>query len=145
MQITRASEYAIRAILYMAHHPHREVVLKKDICRSQDITPAFLTKIFQPLIKCGIIGSQRGVGGGFFLALKPEEISLLDVIRAQEGDILLNTCLEAPGTCNRDQVCPVHGTWAELRQTLLKSLSGKTFADLLQNEEDLLSRNPAQK
>jgi len=138
MQITRASEYAIRAILYMAHQPYREVVLKKDICRSQDITPAFLTKIFQPLIKCGIIGSQRGVGGGFFLARRPEEISLLDVIRAQEGDILLNTCLESPGSCSRDQVCPVHGTWAELRQTLLQSLSGKTFADLLSNEQELL-------
>jgi len=143
MQITRASEYAIRAILYMAHQPYREVVLKKDICKSQDVTPAFLTKIFQPLIKCGIIGSQRGVGGGFYLARKPEEITLLDVIRAQEGEILLNTCLESPGTCERDTICPVHGTWAELRQTLLKSLADKTFADLLQNELEILGKRSA--
>jgi len=137
MQITRASEYAIRAVLFMARSPYRDVVLKKDICRTQDITPAFLTKIFQPMIKHGIIGSQRGVGGGFFLARRPEEISLLDVIRAQEGEILLNTCLEAKGACSRDMICPVHSTWKELRQSMLQSLSGKTFIDLLQTEQEM--------
>ncbi|MCA1796222.1 MAG: Rrf2 family transcriptional regulator, partial [Geobacteraceae bacterium] len=67
MVITRATEYAVRAVLYMAKSPPGEIILKKDICATQGVTPAFLTKIFQPLVKAGLIGSQRGVGGGFYL------------------------------------------------------------------------------
>jgi len=81
--ITRATEYAIRAVLYMACQPQGEIVLKKDICRVQEITPAFLTKILQPLIKAGIVGSQRGVGGGFFLAKTPADITLFDIVKTQ--------------------------------------------------------------
>jgi Rrf2 family protein len=138
MLITRATEYAIRAVLYLAKQPSGEVVLKKDICRTQDITPAFLTKIFQPMIKCGLVGSQRGVGGGFYLAKKPEEISLLDVVQAQEGEILFNYCLEEPGTCKRDQICPVHDAWEKVRGEVTTALLGVTFDELVRDEEKKL-------
>ena len=135
MLITRATEYAIRAILYLSKQPPKEIVLKKDICKSQDITPAFLTKILQPLIKEGIVGSQRGVGGGFFLIKSPEEISLLDIVEAQEGTLLLNQCMAGPGTCERDVFCPVHGAWKEVREELTGTLSRYTFAELAAKEK----------
>ena len=135
MLITRASEYAIRAVLYLAKQPSGEVVLKKDICKTQDITPAFLTKIFQPMIKCSIISSQRGVGGGFYLAKKPENISLLDVVQAQEGEILFNYCLEEPGTCKRDILCPVHDAWGKIRGQVTSALQGVKSDELVRDEE----------
>ncbi len=136
MLITRATEYAIRAVLYLAKQPPKEIVLKKDICKTQDITPAFLTKILQPLIKEGIVGSQRGVGGGFYLIKSPEEISLLDIVQVQEGTLLLNQCLAAPGTCERDVFCPMHGAWSEVREDLRSTLSRHTFADLVAKEKE---------
>lgn len=135
MLITRATEYAIRAVLYLAKQPAGDVVLKKDICKTQDITPAFLTKIFQPLIKAGIVGSQRGVGGGFYLAKNPEEISLLDIIQAQEGKLLFNYCLEEAGTCDRDKTCPVHDAWGRVRTQVTTALEGVTFDELVRDEE----------
>ncbi|PLY00243.1 MAG: Rrf2 family transcriptional regulator [Desulfuromonas sp.] len=139
MLITRATEYAIRAVLYLSKQPPKEVVLKKDICKSQDITPAFLTKILQPLIKKGIVGSQRGVGGGFYLTRDPAEISLLDIVEAQEGPLLLNTCLEQPGTCERDVFCPVHGAWSQIREDLSNTLSDYTFAELVDREKEKIN------
>ena len=136
MLITRATEYAIRAILYLAKQPPKEIVLKKDICKTQDITPAFLTKILQPLIKAGIVGSQRGVGGGFYLIKSPEDISLLDIVEAQEGTLLLNQCMAGPGTCERDVFCPVHGAWSEVRDELTRTLSRHTFAELVAKERE---------
>ena len=136
MLITRATEYAIRAILYLAKQPAKEIVLKKDICKSQDITPAFLTKILQPLIKVGIVGSQRGVGGGFYLIKSPEEISLLDIVEAQEGTLLLNQCMAGPGSCERDVFCPVHGAWKEVRKELTGTLASHTFAALVAKEKE---------
>ncbi len=145
MLITRATEYAIRAVLYLAKQPAGEVVLKKEICRTQDITPAFLTKIFQPLIKGGIVGSQRGVGGGFFLTTAPEKITLLDIIQAQEGEVLFNYCLEKPGICKRDKTCPVHDSWGNIRKTVTTTLRGVTFDQLLRDEEKKMQADTSKK
>lgn len=128
--ITRATEYAIRAILHMSRQPAGEVVYKKDICKAQDITPAFLTKILQPLIKDGIVGSQRGVGGGFYLAKAPAEITLLDIIKSQEGPVYLNQCMIEEGSCEREFFCPVHGAWAQIRKEFMATLSRYDFASL---------------
>jgi len=136
--ITRATEYAIRAILYMAKQPRGEIVFKKDICKTQKITPAFLTKILQPLIKAGIVGSQRGVGGGFYLVKAPSEITLLDVVQAQEGPLYLNQCLIDSGSCERDIFCPVHGAWKEVRTDLLATLGRYNFAQLAEKESENL-------
>jgi len=133
--ITRATEYAIRAVLHLAAQPEGEIVLKKDICREQDITPAFLTKILQPLIKVGVVGSQRGVGGGFYLLKKPAEITLLDILEAEEGPLYLNQCLVEPGNCERDAFCPVHGAWHEIRRELSSVLQNYNFAQLLERQK----------
>lgn len=138
MIITRATEYAIRAILYMSRQPTGEIIYKKDICKEQEITPAFLTKIFQPLIKDGIVGSQRGVGGGFYLAKTPAEITLLDVIKSQEGPVYLNQCLVEGDSCEREFFCPVHGAWAQIRKEFMATLSRYDFASLAAQQNDKL-------
>ena len=139
MIITRATEYAIRAILYMSRHPAGEIIYKKDICKEQEITPAFLTKILQPLIKDGIVGSQRGVGGGFYLAKDPAEITLLDVVKSQEGPVYLNQCMIKEGNCEREFFCPVHGAWADIRQEFMKTLAKYDFSSLATQQEKILS------
>jgi Rrf2 family protein len=145
--ITRASEYAIRAILHMSRQPVGEIVYKKDICKAQDITPAFLTKILQPLIKDGIVGSQRGVGGGFYLAKAPAEITLLDIIKSQEGPVYLNQCLIEKGACEREFFCPIHGAWAQIRTEFMATLSRYDFASLAAKQGAALpvSSSPAEK
>ena len=114
----------------MATHPPGDIVYKRDICKAQDITPAFLTKILQPLIKEGIVGSQRGVGGGFFLTRDPAEITLLDVVKTQEGPVYLNQCLIEEGSCSREFFCPVHGAWKEIREEFMAMLDRYDFASL---------------
>ena len=135
MVITRATEYAIRAVLYMAKFPQGEIILKKDICKTQDVTPAFLTKIFQPLVKAGIIGSQRGVGGGFFLKKDPADITIYDVYKIEEDPMYINKCLCGRGICERDSYCPVHQAWKSVRNGIIGQLCEYNFADLARQEE----------
>lgn len=130
MVITRATEYAIRTLIFLARQPSATIVLKKDICRTQNVTPAFLTKILQPLIKRGIVSSQRGVGGGFLLACDPHNISVLDVLEAQEGSLSLNHCLAAENFCRRDSYCAVHKLWAEAQAEMVKVLKSQSIAEL---------------
>lgn len=138
MIITRATEYAIRAILHMSRQPAGEIIYKKDICKAQDITPAFLTKILQPLIKQGIVGSQRGVGGGFYLAKAPAEITLFDIVNSQEGPVYLNQCLIEDNNCEREFFCPVHGAWEQIRKEFMGILSRYDFASLAAQQNDSL-------
>lgn len=138
MIITRATEYAIRTIIYLAQQPIGEVILKKDICRTQGVTPAFLTKILQPLIKCGIVSSQRGVGGGFLLAKNPEHITLLDIFQSQEGILKLNHCLIDDEFCARDAFCGAHEVWNEAQQALSAVLLRYSIADIVRRQQQKL-------
>lgn len=138
MVITRATEYAVRTVVFLAQQPKNEIVLKKDICRTQDVTPAFLTKILQPLIKVGIVSSQRGVGGGFLLAKDPSDITLLDVLQAEEGELRLNHCLVDIQTCHRDSYCSAHEVWQEAQDEMAKVLQRYSIADLVLRQKEKL-------
>jgi Rrf2 family protein len=134
--ITRATEYAVRTVLYLAQQPTNDIVLKKDICRTQDVTPAFLTKILQPLIKVGIVSSQRGVGGGFLLAKDPNEITMLDILQAEEGQLKLNHCLVDADFCHRDGYCSAHEVWQLTQLKMSEVLKKFTIADLVRREKE---------
>jgi Rrf2 family protein len=134
--ITRATEYAIRTVIFLAKQPPGEIVLKKDICRTQDVTPAFLTKILQPLIKAGIVSSQRGVGGGFLLARDPQKINLLDLLEAEEGPLKLNHCLVDNGVCLRETYCAAHRVWDESQNEMVRVLKKYSIAELAAKEKN---------
>lgn len=138
MVITRATEYAIRTVVFLAQQPKNEIVLKKDICRTQDVTPAFLTKILQPLIKAGVVTSQRGVGGGFLLAKDPSEITLLDIFQAEEGQLKLNHCLLDEDACHRDSYCAVHQVWHEAQDEMIQVLEKYSIEELVRKEKEKL-------
>ena len=140
MVITRATEYAIRTVIYLGQQPKNEIVLKKDICRTQNVTPAFLTKILQPLIKAGIVSSQRGVGGGFLLCKDPAEITLLDILQAEEGQLKLNHCLLDHDSCQRNSHCPAHEVWHEAQEEMIQTLKKYSIADLVRREKEKLAQ-----
>ncbi|MBN1958524.1 MAG: Rrf2 family transcriptional regulator [Desulfuromonadales bacterium] len=139
MVITRATEYAVRTVIFLAQQPKNEIVLKKDICRTQEVTPAFLTKILQPLIKVGIVTSQRGVGGGFLLARDPNEITLLDILQAEEGQLKLNHCLVDTDVCHRDAYCSAHEVWHEAQTEMAQVLNRYSIADLVKRQDEKLN------
>lgn len=136
MVITRATEYAVRTVIYLAQQPKNDIVLKRDICRTQEVTPAFLTKILQPLIKAGIVSSQRGVGGGFLLAKDPNEITMLDVLQAEEGKLKLNHCLVDSTVCHRDAYCSAHEVWHDAQHEMAEVLKRYSVADLVRREKE---------
>ena len=144
MVITRATEYAVRAVIFLAQQQKDSIVLKKDICRTQEVTPAFLTKIFQPLIKAGIVNSQRGVGGGFLLAKDPSEINMLDILEAEEGNLKLNHCLIDTDFCQRDAYCSAHEVWYDAQREMAEVLKRYSIADLVRREKENLQllKNP---
>lgn len=137
MKLTRAAEYAIRCVLYLAKRPFGDVVSRRDVARDMDIPLAFLGKIAQALNKAGVIVVRQGAHGGYELALPPEDISLLMVVEAMDGEILINECLARPHDCGRSPHCAVHRVWTTARARFRETLAGVSFARLA--AEDVLS------
>ena len=131
MIITRATEYSIRAVLHLAARYPAEVVSKQEICDAEGVTPAFLTKILQPLIRSGLVRSKRGVAGGFALARNPERLTLLDVMQAVDEPLTLNLCLLEGHQCERECSCPIHRMWAAAREKIEEVFSGRSLTELV--------------
>jgi len=130
MRLTRAAEYAIRCVLYLAKHPEGRVASRREVAEAMDIPPAFLVKIAQGLARAGIVVVRQGVRGGYVLALPSRDISLLMVVEALDGDIVLNECLARPQDCGRSSFCAVHTVWDKARKAFRKTLSEANFSQL---------------
>ncbi|MBF0549137.1 MAG: Rrf2 family transcriptional regulator [Deltaproteobacteria bacterium] len=130
MKLTRAGEYAIRCILYLSRQNVADTIRRHDVAGHMDIPMQFLSKIAQQLAKAGLIQITQGAKGGYRLIRSPEEITLLDVIEAVEGELVLNDCLLEHERCSRKGTCAVHQVWAKARGQLRDTLAGVTFAEL---------------
>ena len=135
MRITRAEEYAVRCILYMSGREINQVISRKEISKDMDIPDQFLGKIAQQLARSGFIEIVQGAKGGYRLLMKPEKITLLDVVEAVAGEIFLNDCLMNPDSCTRSSFCTVNAVWEKAREQLRATLKDATFDKLL--KEDL--------
>ena len=134
MRLTRAGEYAVRCVLYLASRKPEEVCNRKTIARAMDIPDQFLGKIAQQLAHAGIIEVLQGSKGGLRLLVSPEKLSLLEVVEAVIGEIFLNDCVLRPESCDRSKACAVHVVWEKARNQLRKTLNEATFAQLLKED-----------
>lgn len=134
MRLTRAGEYAIQCVLYLARKGSRVLVSRKEIAEQAEIPGQFLAKIAQQLGRAGIIEIQQGAGGGYRLLPSAEQVTLLQVIEAIIGEIFLNDCVARPSSCKNSSVCSVHRVWCRTQAQLRASLQRVTFADLLADE-----------
>jgi Rrf2 family protein len=130
MQITRASDYAVRVMIHLATLPLNSTVCQSDLAKATEVSGHFLSKVLQQLVRAGLIRSQRGAGGGYALTISAGSVSLLDVVEAIEGPVRLNQCLEEGPSCERKSWCPAHHVWAEAQAAVRTVLGGASMASL---------------
>ena len=128
MQITKQADYALRAVIFLARLDFGEKASTRDIAEKQGIPPSFLAKIVSQLSIAGLITTARGASGGVSLARPSEEISILDVVEAIDGPMLLNECTSNPDNCPFSTDCPLHHIFCEAKHDLHEKLSAATFA-----------------
>jgi Rrf2 family iron-sulfur cluster assembly transcriptional regulator len=138
MQITRAGEYAILGMLYLARQPANRHVMVEEISDAERIPKSFLAKIFQNLVKAGFVTSHRGAGGGFSLKRPASKITVLEILDCIEGPIHLQRCLEDAALCERKDNCPLCLLFREAQDHLTDVFSRTTLKDLMQPKEKLI-------
>jgi Rrf2 family protein len=146
MQITRAGEYGVQGLMHLArHNPGRRIMLD-EVSREEHIPKSFLAKIFQHLAKAGLVRSIRGSGGGFALARNPSEISVLEIIEAVEGKILIQRCRMDKPDCEHAGGCALCGLFERAQDGIKDVLTSTTLQDLIQQQGTLeVTRTAAHK
>ena len=129
MLVTRETDYAVRCILYLAQDSV-QIANVTEVSRKVHIPKTFLAKIFQRLVKAGLVESIRGMNGGFRLLKKPSAIPLLDIMEAVQGPSCINVCAVDSKQCKRSAVCAVHPFWVELRKEVNKRMQEQTIDKL---------------
>lgn len=128
MQITRQADYALRAVMFLSGLNGNQKASTSFIAEKQQIPPSFLAKIVSQLSIAGLIQTSRGARGGVSLAKPPEEISVLDVIEAIDGPVMLNQCAIDPASCPFGDTCPLQKIWQDTRDEMVQRLSSANFA-----------------
>lgn len=131
MLISKGGDYAIRAMLDLASRPPEERTVTQGIAGRQKIPPAFLSKVLAQLTQAGLVRTYRGATGGVGLARSPEEISLLAVVEAMEGPIILTECTDPYSSCPFQDSCPARPIWQEAKESLQRRLGGVSVAELV--------------
>jgi Rrf2 family protein len=134
--LNKKTQYALRALGYLAEQKTKGPVLISEIAENKKIPLKFLESILLQLRKDGILESKKGKGGGYYLSMPPEKISLARIIRLIHGPIAMLPCVslyfyERCKNCD-EKNCGLHDTMIEVRDATLKILEKKTVADLAQ-------------
>lgn len=128
MQITRQADYAVRAMVYLAQLGAERRAATSQIAQEKQIPPSFLAKIVSQLSVAGLLQTSRGAHGGVSLARAPEEITLLDVVEAIDGPILLNECVGENAACTFGDSCVIRPVWCDAQKELVERLKTTNFA-----------------
>ncbi|HTO02828.1 MAG TPA: Rrf2 family transcriptional regulator [Opitutus sp.] len=127
--ISRTSEYALRAIIWLIHDPARSQTTKQ-IADGTRAPPDYISKVLQSLAKAGLVHSQRGLGGGFLFVGDPSAITVLDVINAVDPLECIHTCplgLKGHGT----NLCPLHRGMNDVVRQMEKTFAETKLSELL--------------
>lgn len=135
--IRQETEYAMRAMVYLAVNGKQKPVAARELARKRDIPEDFMYKILRKLTKAGLTTRQLGYHGGFKLAKRPGEITLWKVINAIQGPVTIKKCCLDTAACSRTSVCEFLPKLIELQNNLIKSLDSITLADVMKQESDV--------
>ncbi len=116
---SKTCEYAIRAVILIAEAPEEGNRLSvKDIASGIDAPEHFIAKILQDLSKKGLVKSAKGPRGGFYHDEKTLQNSLIEVVKAVDGEELFTGCGLGLKECSEDRPCPIHHQFKEVRREI---------------------------
>jgi Rrf2 family protein len=128
--ITRDTDYAVRALCYLAKHKNGILPVSELVNRLKIPRP-FLRKILQVLHKQGILRAYKGRGGGFLLEVPAGKIRLLEVMSIFQGPLSLNECFFKKVLCPKRKDCCLRKKIAQIQLRAFGDLKKITIGSLL--------------
>jgi len=131
MKFSTKAEYGLRALVNLAGK--KGYYSLAQIAKEEKISLAYLERLFAKLKKAKIVGSQKGVKGGYRLSRPLNKISVKEVFEALEGNLSPYDCdcLDLSGICKIKCSCNIKMVWQKLEQEINKTLNSISLKDLI--------------
>jgi Rrf2 family transcriptional regulator, iron-sulfur cluster assembly transcription factor len=122
--------YALRATTYVARKgkDDRKVNLE-ELSLSIQLSPHYLRKIMQKLVRMKILNSTKGPGGGFWMDDEKAKLSIYELLTAVEGEHVVNSCIMGKLKCDSKIPCPMHEEYANSKARLFALMKKTTIED----------------
>ena len=130
--ITQTSEYALRAVVYLATNPGAPIS-RNEIAEATCVPSEYLTKVLQELDRAGIVTARRGPGGGYELSIEPDKASVYDVVDAISGVPRIQEC--PLGIAAHLQLCPLHKRLDHAAALVEKAYRDTKIAELVPSKK----------
>jgi len=130
VHVTAKADYALRAVVELAGSSQNAPRKVDDVARAQAIPVSFLENILTQLRSSGIVRSQRGPEGGYWLARPPDEVNLAQIIRAVEGPLVGVRGQRPEEVAYTGTAESLQQVWIALRANLRKVLEHVTVEDV---------------
>ncbi|MDP6037582.1 MAG: Rrf2 family transcriptional regulator [Candidatus Latescibacteria bacterium] len=127
MLFSRACEYGLRAMLYLAQHEGEPPVRIRKVAEDLKVPLAFLAKIVHTLSRNNLIQSQKGPGGGVSIAHSSKNITMLQIVEVIDGLDFFDACVLGIPHCDDDFPCPLHEQWGSIRGNMREMLADRTL------------------
>ncbi len=138
----RGVEWAIHSCVNMAWTPAGEAVNSARLAEYYKLPGAYLNKQLQALVRAGILGSVSGPRGGFHLARRPENVTILDIVLALEGpdpvfrcEGILASVPDADSEQNYVRTCLISQTMRQAELAWRQALARQTIAGIADSME----------
>lgn len=125
MKYSKATDYALHTMLYMASATPDRLLGVKDLAEAQKVSTTYLSKILTKLVKAGLVESSSGASGGYRLKRSGELISFLDIVHAIEGAASLFEC-----SMDHNPDCLIQQTMIAAEEKMEEYLRNRNLADL---------------
>jgi Rrf2 family protein len=126
--ISQTAEYALRAVVYLASK-HGEARTVHQIAEATQVPQGYLAKVMQGLSRNELVHSQRGIGGGFTLAVAPEKLTVYDIVQAVDPIRRITAC--PLGLKGHMKLCPLHRRLDHAIGLVETALRDSNIAELL--------------
>ncbi|MEM2120046.1 MAG: Rrf2 family transcriptional regulator [Archaeoglobaceae archaeon] len=136
LRLSTRGRYGVRAMYEIAKSYPNPVSIKY-ISEKQALSVPYLEQILNRLKNAGLLTSIRGPGGGYVLKRRPEEISIIEILKELDGPPAIASCLDPKKGCFRIDVCVTHIVWKMLSEQIEGFLRKITLADLLKLGEKI--------
>jgi Rrf2 family protein len=131
MHVSAKTDYALRALLALAAAEGDGPIKGESLARAQAIPLNFLENILTELRRAGIVSSQRGGDGGYWLARPAAEVTLAEVIRAVDGPLAEVRGLRPEKASYQGPAEHLAEIWVAVRASLRSVLESVTLADVV--------------
>lgn len=133
----KETEYALRALVYiqLQNTKGRRPGIA-EIASEIETPQSFTAKILQRMVKQGFVESLKGINGGFFFDTSKEDLPLQKIIISIEGDALFNGCGFGLKKCDENNPCPLHESYAPIRNAIENLVTNETIQSLASKNAD---------